>query len=308
MIHVFATQLHYLDHMDPIWYRVPMSDRGTCTSSAERLREVYQPGDLVLVAAGSDTLAIPEMPKVYVEHGAGQSYPGDYRAATSPFYSGGADRHRNVAAYLCPRADVAARWGDVPTVVVGCPKLTDIERRPIPRTMVLAFHFDATVCPESRSAWNHWFEHLPLIKAWAERHGWKLHIHEHPRWHGEVIRQGKALGIPAIESGNTVLRRAELLIMDNSSLMYEAAALGVPVVALNAPWYRKDVEHGLRFWSHVPGFQADHVDDLVSSEPDVWITASTATRIAAADYAYDVPREEAAERAAGIVRDMAAWL
>jgi hypothetical protein len=60
-----------------------------------------------------------------------------------------------------------------------------------------------------------------------------------------------------------VRKFANLLICDNSSLMYEMSYLGRNVVALNAPWYRRDVEHGLRFWQW-RGIQVDTPEELLA--------------------------------------------
>jgi hypothetical protein len=45
--------------------------------------------------------------------------------------------------------------------------------------------------------------------------------------------------------------------------MWEAAALGIPVVVVNASWYRRDIDHGLRFWEYSDiGPNVDHPADL----------------------------------------------
>jgi glycosyltransferase involved in cell wall biosynthesis len=45
-----------------------------------------------------------------------------------------------------------------------------------------------------------------------------------------------------------VVRRADVYLIDNSSTMFEAAAAGLPIVALEPSYYRRSVDHGLRFW------------------------------------------------------------
>jgi len=54
-----------------------------------------------------------------------------------------------------------------------------------------------------------------------------------------------------------------VLVVDNSSIMWEACALGIPVVVLNAPWYRRNQEFGLRFWEWADiGPQVEHPNEI----------------------------------------------
>jgi CDP-glycerol glycerophosphotransferase len=100
-----------------------------------------------------------------------------------------------------------------------------------------------------------------------------------------------------------VFDRADLLVADNTSAMYEFASLDRPVVAVNLPTYRRDVHHGMRFWNLVPGLQCDTPQDL----PDVIAAAlvdppeAQAMRTRAVDATYAHTDGGASERAASAI-------
>jgi glycosyltransferase involved in cell wall biosynthesis len=102
-----------------------------------------------------------------------------------------------------------------------------------------------------------------------------------------------------------VLSEADLLVVDNSSCAFEMAAIGKPVVLLNLPSYRRDVEHGLRFWSHPPGIQVDHPSELADAiclalkDPP----AHRAIRARAVAEAYAYVDGHASERAATAIME-----
>lgn len=122
----------YADHITPVWSALPREVRGQMY--APRARDPWGtplparwPRDrLVLVAGAVDALKARPRPLVYLEHGAGQHYPGDVRSAGHPSYSGG-DALETVVLFLCPSDAVAERWRarypGAAAVVVGCPRL-----------------------------------------------------------------------------------------------------------------------------------------------------------------------------------------
>ena len=113
-----------------------------------------------------------------------------------------------------------------------------------------------------------------------------------------------AMDVPWVPNLGYVLDHAHVLVADNTSAMFEAAAVGVGVVALNAPWYRFHVHHGLRFWDAVPGRMAagpEHVVDMIGSAHD---DTSRALREAATRRAYAYRDWYAAERAANAIMEV----
>lgn len=284
MIDAYASRPHYADHLAPIvdaldetgrfgerWS--PRSGEWGRTVGLRRGPELL--ARTVLVASSVDYARVAPSPVIYVEHGAGQAYPADPYLTASPSYAGGPGFDR-VRLFLAPSERVADRWRTAypktPVAVVGCPKLDPWHRetRNANRgtsTVAVSFHWSQTVkrvAPEMRSALDHYRDGLGRLASWADSAGVRLLGHAHPRlWRilGPVYDR---LRIEPVPDFADVLDLADVYACDNSSTLFEFASTDRPVVVMNAPWYRRDVEHGGRFWEWADvGAQVDDVDGLV---------------------------------------------
>lgn len=234
MIDAYASEPHYRDHIAPVFDALPEGLRGSWS------RRGAGP---VIVAGYKDILAVGDRPVILMEHGAGQTYGGGH-----PSYAGGRGRE-GVKLFLCPSERVAeanrARYRMTPAVVVGCPKLDALrEVKPEPGTVGFAWHWNAQVCPESRSALRHY---AGALEEFAQR--FPTIGTAHPRIAAAAEKIYANAGIEYVDAAG-LFARAELLVVDNSSIGWEFIALDRPVVWANAPWYRRDIHHGLRFWEH----------------------------------------------------------
>lgn len=272
-----ASQPQYIDHLAPVWHAMPPELRGPMIVSSKHHLAVKARGlgieiaqrlpsnDAVIVAGWADSRRIPR-PIALLEHGAGQQYL-DVNEAVHASYSGGRQRE-HISLFLCPSEMVASRAHTAAkAVVVGAPILDEFHRESsarsadTPTTIAIAFHWNCGVSPESRWALPHYHAALPSLVTWCREQDYRLVAHGHPRSEGKVRPMWQKFGVPWVEH-DQVLREADLLIVDNSSLGYEFASLGKPVLWLNAPWYRKNVHHGLRFWNCIPGWQISDPGDL----------------------------------------------
>lgn len=279
----------------------------------------------------------PGLPPVaFVEHGAGQTYSD----VDSPGYAGGRGRDR-VGLFLCPSERVAdlnrERYPDATVVAVGPARLDPWivalgcrgydrlcpcqdgdachYRGPDPmplrtsrstKTVALSFHWP---CRLSREAGSAWPEYRPVLDALAgERHRWKILGHGHPRILERLRPYYAAAGIEVVDDFDAVLDRADVYVCDNSSTLYEFAATRRPVLCLTSKRWRRDVEHGLRFWDAVPGLEVESPGavvagvDLALADPAEAVVA----REAAVRYAYGgLADGRAAERSAAAVVE---WL
>lgn len=265
-----ASQSQYVDHLLPVWQALPAEARGTfyaCTRPVWKyalslgidatLGAPREPGNPLVFAGHHDmTEAHPSRRLAYLSHGTDQTYEGDPIMRRNPSYSGGRDRER-VSLFLVPNEASAAKeralYGSARVEVIGCPRLDPFPPsvRPSGRLVVAcAWHWDLRMCAETRWAWPDW--HRRVLAELRDDPSVTLLGTGHPRAWGQLGRWYDQQGIEAVRDPNVVLQRADVVVADNTSLMWEAMACGVGVVALNARWYRRDVEHGLRFWERCP--------------------------------------------------------
>ena len=245
MIGVYASEPHYRDNVMPVWRALPDDLQGD--------------GNTVIVSSYNDMRAMRGHDIIFMEHGSGQTY-GSGLASYA-----GAEQREGVVLFLCPNVRVAdlnlATHPDIPSVVVGTPKMDPWWGTQGEDGVVgLAWHWDAMVVPETRTAFPHYASVLEDLRGEFEVIGTA-----HPRI-ADIIRPFyKQAGIPFVSS-DELYRRASVLVCDNTSLGWEFVALNRPVVWCNAPWYRKFVEHGMRFWEYADsGIQVDEPEDLVGA-------------------------------------------
>lgn len=282
MIDGYASERSYLDHIGPIWAALPEALRGefylydpTHAEYAAMRGITVTRGRLpvtdrrIIVGGGRDLMKFPGRRFIFVEHGAGQTYVDAPGAAYG--YAGGTNRE-GVELFICPAQRVAdanlAVYPGARAVVVGSPRLDpwlDGTHTRVPGArphVVVSTHWNGGPCQESHSAWPEYRRHYGNLAVGRVR----VSKHGHPRWADHVRRD--LPDVPFIEF-DEVLETADVYVCDNSSTQYETAAVGIPNVVVNAHDYRRDVHHGLRFWSHIPGPQVDRPEQLAETVREV---------------------------------------
>lgn len=270
-----AWEPHFADHLAPIWHALNLDERGAFVASKDIHPHLlalgippadydqHTPGAPVIVASYQDLKrARAHGPVIYMEHGAGQTYTNPTTGAPlSGSYLGHPDRSGIILTLLPgPYAERAHRAAtDAPSATVGCPKL---DRWLIQPTVLghvgFAWHWDCRICPETGSAF---MEHRAAIRD-MHRRAIPMRGHAHPRADWRMRRLCDELAIPYTDSLDTLVATCQVLVADNTSVIYEWAALDRPVVIVNSKRYRRDVHHGLRFWSHIPGELVERPDRL----------------------------------------------
>jgi hypothetical protein len=266
-----ATEPHFLEHLAPTFKAVNGARFYVANELLVRAEELgvqalplqaRQDTNITVVAAFGDLKkARANGARVILsEHGAGQSYQG----VQSGSYIGGADR-RGVIAVLVPGANQANRHRlahpMIPAYEVGVPKLDYLHRNldkanaGIDREKVLiSFHWDCKVAPETRSAFRFY---KPIIRQMKD--DFKITIHGHPRASKEHRAFAEHFKLDYIESFAEAIESNWIYCCDNSSTIFEWASLQRPVVVLNSHLYRRNINHGMRFWEYADiGAQVDN--------------------------------------------------
>jgi len=292
----YAQQPHYFDHLLNIWNTLPEEYKGNYYIPPYFLhnkefdfikyakirgcdvQRLYSNQKFpLLVVAGVSQRYIGNTPLILINHGAGQSYIMKNGKRHSS-YAGGEDRH-NVVLFIEPNDYAsnldAQRYPASRQIISGCCKL-DIwhkaklnreikERSKIP-VVAISFHWDCYVVPETRSTWSYYKSILPMLAYNNIINKWKVLGHGHPGILSTLVPEYKKHGIEIVESFDEVMERADIYICDHMSTLYEFASTDRPVVVLNAPWYRKDIEHGLRYWQYADvGINVDYPNHLEKS-------------------------------------------
>lgn len=278
-IHFLATEEHYADHLIPLWEALPPERRGkfwTRQSMVQRLEDQGIPATLIQGPAAISHIVVasyadlkhgrrmaPIAARCMVQHGAGQSYFGVARSAGHPSYSGGRD-HDDVGLFLVPNEFSEAAWRRTyprkRIEIVGSPRVDTLpENRSLEVTVALSFHWQCGLVEETKNAFAHFKRALVEVPKW-----WATIGHCHPRARKQLEPYFKRAGIPLVPDFEDVCEQADVYVCDNSSTIFEFAATGRPVVLMNPPHYRADVDHGMRFWELATiGTDASDVEGLM---------------------------------------------
>ncbi len=272
-IHALGGLPHYLDHLRAVHQHLPDDIRGEVREGPQVNDRHWPEEDLVMIAGAVDVGKVMSHRMVFVEHGSGQRYAGLPKWA-QPYY--GPVHDDRIVAYLGPRQACVDEW-DVPGFAMGAPVCDPYELFGEDGVVAITFHWSArrlaAEVPEAGTAFDHYVDDLVRIIDSFETNGYEVLAHRHPRFK-HLRSVWKHLGIPEADI-EEVRTRAGTLVADNTSLLFEMSHLGRRTISLNSPCYRRDVDHGLRFWDAAPGTQVDGPDELIEqisllNPPDSW--------------------------------------
>lgn len=290
MLNAYASHPHYVNYIKPIWDRLPNKLKGEfhvhprCDGLYDlpTARQFTNPQPPLIVAGATDAKRADRY--IFIEHGAGQTYEaghGNYANHPKPGCLAAI-----VPGPYCARIMQQAN-PNLPVIQAGAYTLREVIKSwligpqepegivnimPMQPTILFTWHWrGAAVSPEADTGFGQFRESMLQIHPSMRVKG-----HAHPRILGEAAEWYRQHGIPTVETSAQALQNMSLLVADNTTMIYEAAALDLPVIVMNPSMYRKGTHHGLRFWDMIPGPQAnspDEIPELVANElmyPDNW--------------------------------------
>jgi hypothetical protein len=298
-IDFYARRVHFIDHIAPVWNElksfslrgkfyvhknlVARAESWGCTDvigldTPDELLTVPPGRGPVVCAAQGDLIQASKgkgRPYILFEHGVGLIFP------RFSGYAGGLGMRRYVGLFLAPNQVVynktAATFPQAFQAIVGTPKLDEWahhapkEPEVIP-TIAISFHWDGkAVCPEAGTAWEHY-------KNVVSQLGQVYHVlgHGHPRSMDYYAPIWESMGFEVVRDFREVMERADVYVNDCSSTLYEFLVTKRPVVIMNAPWFSKKVNYGIRFWDYTDiGPQVEQPEDLLPTvagimKDDMW--------------------------------------
>lgn len=272
---------HFADRLAPLWRALPEPYRGPYFARGRALQRSIDLGvevrhgvpkqsdrELCIVCSHEDYRSVRPAQTIMVAHGVGQTYNGaPGKGLNHPSYSGG-DKRERVVLNICAGEYDAQKCRDAGQKAVAVGPfhldrhyLLPPKPRSNPPVVCFSAHTDAHVVPETRWAWPHFQDEI--VRLIREHPEYRYVGHCHPRMWSWFRTFWPRLKVPFLLSFDEVLEQADLYVTDNSSTLMEFASTGRPVLVLNAPWYRRDVRHGLRFWDAIPGMQVDEPEGLL---------------------------------------------
>jgi hypothetical protein len=208
---------------------------------------------------------------ILVEHGSGQRY---YTSRGWEDASGGAP-DENVTLFLAPSQRVADQMAPVlpnaERVVVGSPALEQIH--PVGGgPIVWAVHWNSPLRGRATEAGSSWPWSIDIMANLADV--FDVIAHSHPRWQGitnKIQVHASRWGVPFSPDWPELARTCSMLVADNTSIMWEALTLGIPVVAMTPPKWDDDAPHGF------PRFGPDRIQLPTIHDPRQAVDVVTST-------------------------------
>jgi len=240
--------------------------------------------DTVIVASRIDAekatwRRTPPKRLILVEHGAGQQYAHPTRGTIDASFG---TPDPNVTLFLAPSQRVADQMRHaVPRavrVVVGSPAVERLRTARLDRMMAASV---AGVAWPWTHVWTcHWQMHSPMNESFTSW-PWSLDVlkrmdpdvrvaHGHPRIQHRIV-PNVPTGCRTETQWDVAAVDAAVLVADNTSVMWEALTVGIPVVAMTPPGWLDGAPHGF------PRFGPDRVRLPTIHNPD-----DTAVRVAEA--------------------------